>query len=66
MPSFAQQMITKLQAVLLESAGLAEAVIDGVSVKLTDVEAKLRYWENRRAQECGAKPRVSSIDLRRT
>lgn len=66
MPSHAQQMIAKLKAVLLESAGLDSCVIDGVSVKVANVEAQLARWERRRAEECGRVRRVSSIDLRRT
>lgn len=66
MATFAQQMIVKLKAILLEGAGLTECVIDGVSVKLADIEAKLAYWESRRAVERGCKPRCSPIDLRRT
>lgn len=66
MATHAQQMITKLQEVLLESAGLDSCTIDGVTVKVKDVEAQLRIWERRRAIERGAIRRVSSIDLRRT
>ncbi|MCE9605076.1 MAG: hypothetical protein K8U03_09275 [Planctomycetia bacterium] len=66
MATFAENMVTKLEAVLLESAGLASTTIDGVTVALSDVEAKYEFWKAKVARENGRKPRVSTISLRRT
>lgn len=62
-PTFAQQMVTKLQAMLLANAGLESVMIDGIATKFSDLEAKLAYWQSKVDAEQGTRSRVTSINL---
>ena len=59
----AAQMVTKLEAMLLECAGLTSINVDGQSVSLADLEKKWAYWKKRVAIETNRKPVVSTIKL---
>lgn len=63
MPTFSEQVVTKLQARILELVGVKSTGGDGENTELVDLEKKLTFWEARVAREAGTKPRVSSIDL---
>jgi hypothetical protein len=61
--TFAEQMVEKIQAALLENP-LADSVsIDGTTVSVGDAEAKLRKYEARVAVEQGKRPRLARINL---
>lgn len=61
----AQQMVAKLEVVLLENAGLDTVDIDGVKVKYADLEAKLDHWQRKVRGEQGKAATVSTIRLDR-
>lgn len=63
MPTNAENMVTKLEERMLKMAGLAEAVIDGRTVKMADVLAQHRYWKKQVALEAGTTPKLATIDL---
>lgn len=62
-PTFAEQMVTALQAKLLKLAGVKSASIDGETLVLSDLKEELTFWERRVARESGSRPVLSSIDL---
>ncbi|CAN5408635.1 hypothetical protein BH11PLA2_BH11PLA2_34520 [soil metagenome] len=62
-PTFAQQMVSKYQALLLANAGAQSISIDGQSLSLTDLEDKLAYWERKVAIQSGRRPRSFQIYL---
>ena len=64
MPTFAEQMVTKLEALLLANVGAQSVMIDGQSVTYADLEKKYDYWTSQVAVAQGTKPRVASINLR--
>jgi hypothetical protein len=63
MSTFAQSMVSRLQAVLAENVGLKTVIIDGQTVAYADLEAKLDYWESKVAAESGTRPKAAQIDL---
>ena len=63
-PTFAEQMVTKYQNLLLECAGLTSANVDGQQVSLQDLEAKLDFWERKVAVEQGKSVRLRRFNLR--
>lgn len=63
-PTFTEQMIAKLEALLLENPGVDRISLpDGRSVSYRDLKAELEYWRRRAAQETAARPRLASINL---
>lgn len=65
MPTFAEQMVAKLEAMLLQNAGLAQVDVDGQKVAYADLEAKHAYWRRRMLRETGKVGTVSRIRLDR-
>ena len=63
MTTFAEQMVEKLQAILLANAGLASVSVDGTMVAYTDLEAKLAHWQGKVNRERGMAPRAATITL---
>ena len=64
-PTFAEQMVDKLETMLLANAGVAKVVIDGQEVAYRDLEVKYEYWKKKVAKEQGKAPVVSTIRLDR-
>ena len=65
MPTHAQQMVAKLEQMLLENAGLTEVDVDGQKVSYADLEAKWQFWKGQVAKDKGRKATVSRIRLDR-
>lgn len=63
MPTFAEQMVTKYETLLLKAAGLSSVNVDGVNVSYRDLASDYEKWKRRVAQEQGARPRIASVDL---
>ena len=62
-PTHSQQMVTKLEALLLANAGVTEVSVDGQRVAYTDLKKDLEYWKKKVANESGTRPRVMAVDL---
>ncbi len=62
-PSFNQQMVTKLQALLLANPGASTITIDGTVTAFVDVQQRLNYFQNQLARETGAKQVFNGIVL---
>lgn len=62
-PTFAEQMVAKLEGLLLQSAGLQSVNVDGEAVTFADLEKRYDYWKGRVASESGARPISATIDL---
>lgn len=62
-PTFAEQMVTKLQQTLLESAGLASVTIAGQVVSYGDLQKQLDCWERRVAKEQGKRSQLIEVDF---
>jgi len=63
MATFAQQMVTKYEQLLLENAGLTVVNVDGQQVSYADLEAKYEHWRQRVLKEAGKRPAISRIRL---
>lgn len=63
MPSFAEQMVTKLETLLLASAGLKSVSVDGEAVSYADLESRYDYWKSRVSRESGDRPLSATVDL---
>ncbi len=59
----AEQMVEKLQAILLANAGLASVSVDGTMVAYTDLEAKLAHWQGNVNRKRRMAPRAATITL---
>lgn len=62
-PTFAEQMVSKYEALLLKSAGLQSVSVEGESMSLADLEGKWEFWKNKVAREGGSKPRIAVIKM---
>ena len=65
MATHAEQMVTKLEAMLLENSGLTRVNVDGQDVAYADLEDKWQFWKGQVAKAKGRKPAVSTIRLDR-
>jgi len=65
MATHAEQMVEKLEQLLLENAGLTEVNIDGQKTAYADLEAKLEHWQAKVRQERSGKATISTIRLDR-
>jgi hypothetical protein len=63
MATFAEQMVAKLQATLLENPAADSVTVDGTTVSFADLVARLEHWESRVAREAGGRPSMMTIDL---
>lgn len=64
--SFYEEMIAKLEALLLENPGVDRVSLpDGRSISYRDLKSELDYWRRRAAQLNAMRPRIASIDLSR-
>lgn len=62
-PTFAEQMVSKLETVLLESAGLKTVSVSGTVTTFDDVQRQYEFWKSKVAREQGRKPRLVRVDL---
>lgn len=63
--TFAQQMLDKIEALLLANPGVQSITIEGESVSYADLVKQYDSWAARVARENGTKPRSAQIDLGR-
>ena len=61
--SFAQQMVERLEALLLENVGFTSVNVDGRSVSYADLTAQYEIWKNKADRENGKRPTFSRIRL---
>jgi hypothetical protein len=61
--SFAEQMVTKIQELLLESGGLKSITVDGQTVSVADLKKDLEYWEGRVSSEDGTNPSWMTVNM---
>jgi hypothetical protein len=59
--TLAEKMVAKLEALLLENAGLTSVTVDGVSTTFDDLTAQYAYWKKQVASEQGRSRTVSTI-----
>lgn len=63
-PTFAEQMVAQLEALLLENPGVDRIGLpDGRSVSYRDLKREYEYWRRRVSAEAGSRPRVATIAL---
>jgi hypothetical protein len=60
---FARQMVERLQAVLLESAGLQTVTIAGQAVSFSQAQAQFEFWKKRLDTLQGTRPRLLTVEL---
>ena len=61
-PTFTQEMVDRIEAVLLESVGMREVTVNGTKVAYDQAERLYNYWKGRLAREQGS-PRCVRLDL---
>lgn len=62
-PTFAQQQLTRIEAIIAESAGLQSVTIGNTSTSYVDLLAQRDYWRREVARESGQNPRVKRIQM---
>lgn len=63
MPTFAEQMLSKLEAALLANPGAQSVSVDGESVSFVDLEARRKEYAAIVAREQGTRLRTGQIGL---
>jgi len=61
--SHAEQMVTKLESLMLLSAGMRSVTVDGQTVQVSDLKSDWEYWQDKVAQEDGTNPGYMTVDL---
>lgn len=59
----AEQMVTKLEEVLLDTAGLNQVTVDGQTMNVAGAEKKLAHYKRIVAREKGTRPIAAGIKL---
>lgn len=65
-PTFAESMVTRLETLLAEAAGLEEVEVagkGGTRTKYADLLKQYQFWKNKVAIEQGTKQRIVRLDL---
>lgn len=62
-PTFNEQMVTKLEALLLANPGATEIACDGGVTKYADLVARLQQYRTLVARDNGSRPRFAAVDL---
>lgn len=62
-PTFAEQMLAKIEAVLLEAAGVKSAVIAGQTVSYDDLIAQRDHWRREIQKERGTRPLMVEVHM---
>lgn len=62
-PTFAESMVTKLEALLLANPGAQTIVTDNTTVTYVDLEARLQQYRAQVARDGGTRPRFSAVNL---
>lgn len=62
-PTFAEQMVSKYEALLLACAGATSINTDGETLSLANLEDKHRYWKSIVAREQQTRPTTFTIDM---
>lgn len=66
MSTHAEQMVSKLESMLLKNAGKKLVVVDGITTEFTELKKDLNEWRREVALESLAvtvKPRSAAFDL---
>lgn len=63
MSTFADQMVAKLEALMLANPGAQMVNVDGNQVSFRDLEKSYSYWKSRAARASGARPIAAQINL---
>lgn len=61
-PTFAEQMVAKLEQVLLEAAGLQSVTIAGQVVTYVDLTKQHAHWKAQVAREQGGRPLFIQVE----
>lgn len=62
-PTFAEQMLAKIEALLLANVGVQQCVVDGVTVQYVDLVAQRDHWRRQVQQEQGKRTQLLRVDL---
>ncbi|MBA4032958.1 MAG: hypothetical protein C0478_18985 [Planctomyces sp.] len=62
-PTFAEEMLAKVEDLLRKSSGLKTVTWDGKTVQYEDLLAQRDRWRREIAQEQGKRSRVLGVDL---
>ena len=63
MPTHAETMVQKYEALLEANPGVTSVTVDGVAVSYADLEAKLAYWQSKLDGQRGKRPGAASVSL---
>jgi len=59
--SFADQMVAKLEALLLANPGASSITIDGRTMTYDDLTKQYEIWKNKAARISGSRPIIAQI-----
>ncbi len=62
-PTFAAQMLARVEALLLDNVGVTEVTVDGVTTKYADLLAQRDRWRREVQQEQGKRSQMLGVDL---
>jgi hypothetical protein len=62
-PTFAETMVTKLETLLSEAAGLRSVTVAGQMVTYENLIEQHGYWKKQVAQEQGTRRRILPIEM---
>lgn len=63
-PTFAEQMVAKLETTLLEAAGLQSVTIAGQVVTYAELTKQYEFWKSKVAKEGGSRPVLIEVEMR--
>lgn len=63
MATFAEQMLEKLEALMLANPGASSVNIDGQQVSFVDLEKRWQYFKQLVARSSGTRPLATRINL---
>ena len=63
MPSFAETMVAKYEALLQKAVGLREVMVNGQRISYAELEQQYQFWKREAARADGKRPVASNIDL---
>ncbi len=63
MSTFAEQQVSRLEALLVANTGVDSVMVGTRSVKYGDLLKQYDYWKSVVARESGSRPRAAQINL---
>lgn len=63
MATFAEDQVTRMEALITKMGGMTSMTIDGRQVSIGDLIEQYEYWQKKVAIAAGTRPRAFSVNL---